>query len=452
MSELPARPSAEHLRKQAKRLARAEGLKLAAAQHRLANDYGFAAWTQLMRAVEDRRRSPLAAAAARGDADKVRALLARGAAVDGGPEDDQAPLWLACDSDAPAEARLAVAELLIEAGAHQQHGNAEGATALHAAARRGPAALVERLLKAGALFWQGDNEGRVPRQWAEAGAPEDKERILWLLADGPRIEDAGFRAAVVAIQTGDADALARLLDARPELLTMRAIEPPIHPRGYFSDPKLFWFVANNPTLIPRSPDNLVALTGLMLTRGVAQEDLDYTLGLVATNARMPQDLQLDMVRALYEAGARPDGEGVDGILGHRQTAPVAWLVDHGLPLTARIAAGLGRAKKLPALLARADQVEKDAALGLAVINQEREAVRLCLEAGADPNAFMPCHSHATPLHQAALDGRIDLMELLAAYGARLDTPDKLWRGTPLGWSMHNGQKAAEAWFRARLSP
>jgi peptide-methionine (S)-S-oxide reductase len=62
---------------------------------------------------------------------------------------------------------------------------------------------------------------------------------------------------------------------------------------------------------------------------------------------------------------------------------------------------------------------------------------------------MPCHSHATPLHQAALDGRIDLMELLVAHGARLDTPDKLWRGTPLGWSMHEGRKEAEAWLRAR---
>ena len=59
-----------------------------------------------------------------------------------------------------------------------------------------------------------------------------------------------------------------------------------------------------------------------------------------------------------------------------------------------------------------------------------------VEAGADPNAFMPCHTHATPLHQAALDGRIDLMELLVSHGASLDVEDKLWRGTPLGWAQH----------------
>jgi ankyrin repeat protein len=450
MAELPPNPSAEHLRKQAKRLARAEGLKLAAAQHELAKDYGFAGWAELMGAVEARRRSPLSAAAARGDVEAVRTLLARGAAVDGEPHEIETPLWLACDSDAPAEARLAIAGLLCDAGAHQQRGGVNGATALHAAARRGPAALVERLLGAGALVWQGDADDRPPRQWAEAGEPEDKERILWLLADGPRIEDAGFRAAVAALQAGDTEALGRLLDDRPELLTMRAIEPPIRPRGYFTDPALFWFVANNPTLIPRSPDNIVDVTRLMLARGVDRADLDYTLGLVATNAQMPADLQIEMVRTLHAAGARADDAAIDGILGHRQTAPVAWLVDHGRPLNVRIAAGLGRTDVLPALLIGADQAEKDAALGLATINHEVEAVRLCLEAGADPDAFMPCHVHSTPLHQAALDGRIDLMELLVAHGARLDIEDRLWRGTPLGWAMHGGQKDAEAWLRARL--
>lgn len=450
MAELPTNPSAEHLRKQAKRLAKGEGLKLAAAQHRLAKDYGFPDWTALMREVEGRRRPPLAAAAARGDVAAVRTLLAGGAAVDGEPGDSETPLWLACDGSAPAEARLAIATLLIEAGAHQQRGNAAGATALHAAARRGPAALVERLLRAGALFWQPDDEGRLPRQWAEAGTPMDKAQILDLLADGPRIQDEGFRAAVLALQAGDEATLARLLDARPELLTMRAIEPPLHPRGYFTDPKLFWFVANNPTLIPHSPDNIVAITQLMIDRGVEPADLNYALELVGTNAQMPAELQLAMVQKLHDAGARASAHAIDVILGHRQTRPVEWLIAHGLAWTAPIAAGLGRKAMLPALLTEATRAERDAALGLATINRQAEAVRLCLEVGADPNAFMPCHSHATPLHQAALDGRIDLLELLVAHGGRLYIRDKLWRGTPLGWAMHDGHKEAEAWIRARL--
>ncbi|HTU11969.1 MAG TPA: ankyrin repeat domain-containing protein [Allosphingosinicella sp.] len=448
MSELPRNPSAEHLRKQAKRLARAEGLKLAAAQHRLAKDYGFANWAALMRELA-RRRSPLSDAAARGDFEAVRALLAEGAAADGAPHEVDAPLYLACDGDAPDAAKLAVAELLIEAGAHLQRGNSHGATALHAAARRGPAALVERLLKAGALYWQGDAEDRRAYDYAAVGEGADRERILYLTADGPKIEDGDFRAAVAAVQAGDTVALARLLDARPELLDMAAIEPELGPRGYFSDPRLFWFIANNPTLVPHSPANIVEVARLMIERGVAREDLEYALGLVATNMQMPTDLQIDLVRVLIDAGARVSASDMAGVLGHRQTALVAWLVEHGLELTAPIAAALGRTDALPALLARATPAERSDALGLAVINGEGGAARLSLEAGADPDAFMPCHTHSTPLHQAALEGRIDLMELLVAHGARLDIEDRLWRGTPLGWAMHNGRKEAEAWLRAR---
>lgn len=447
---LPRNPSAENLRKRAKGLARKEGLRLAAAQHRLAGKHGFANWAELMRSVGTRRRSPLSDAAGRGDVAAVRALLERGAAVDGAPHEIDTPLYLACDGAAPAEDRLAVAELLIAAGAHLQRGCTGGANALHAAARRGPAALVERLLQAGALFWQGDDEGRRPYDYAEAGDPVDKERILYVIADGPRIEDAGFRAAVAAIQSGDAAALARLLDARPELLTMRAVEPDIGPRGYFSDPRLFWFVANNPTLVPEPPPDIVEIAELMIARGIAQEDLDYTLALVMTNGQMPRAVQRDLVRALAGAGAVADRNAVIATLGHRQAAPVAWLVAHGRPLTAIEAAGLGRAAALGPLLERATREERTEALAMAVINAEREAARLCLAAGADPNAFMPCQSHSTPLHQAALDGDVEMMTLLVAHGARLDIEDKLWRGTPLGWAMHNKRKEAEAWLRMRM--
>lgn len=451
-NRLPERASKEFLRKQAKRLAKREALRLAAAQGRLARSYGFATWAEMMRQVEAMRgtprRSPLSEAAARGDVAGVRALLAGGAAVDGFPEERDTPLFAACDGDADAGDRLAIARLLIEAGAFVLQGCGGGATPLHAAARRGPAAMVELLLRNGALFWQGDARGRRPHDYAERGAPADRERILYLTADGPRIADPLFREAVQAIQAGDVAVLERLLDAHPRLLRERAIEPEIGPRGYFSDPRLFWFIANNPTLIPESPANIVAVAEAMIARGVEQGDLDYALGLVMTNGAMDAPLQIALVRALRGAGARVDHAGVLSTLGHRQTAPIAWLLDHGLAMTPAIAAGLGRADALPGLLAEATAEEKADALAMAAINGETEAARLCLAAGADPNRFMPCHSHSTPLHQAALDGNVALMALLVAHGARTDTPDKLWRGTPLGWAMHGGQAEAEAWLRA----
>ena len=48
---LPNNPSEENLRKQAKQLAKDEGLQLAAAQRRLAIEYGYRNWVELMRSV-----------------------------------------------------------------------------------------------------------------------------------------------------------------------------------------------------------------------------------------------------------------------------------------------------------------------------------------------------------------------------------------------------------------
>ena len=51
---LPQNPSEENLRKQAKGLANKEGLQLAAAQRRLAIEYGYKNWAELMRAASSR--------------------------------------------------------------------------------------------------------------------------------------------------------------------------------------------------------------------------------------------------------------------------------------------------------------------------------------------------------------------------------------------------------------
>ena len=50
-NRLPNNPSEENLRKQAKQLAKDDGLQLAAAQRRLAIEYGFRNWAELMRSV-----------------------------------------------------------------------------------------------------------------------------------------------------------------------------------------------------------------------------------------------------------------------------------------------------------------------------------------------------------------------------------------------------------------
>ena len=145
---LPANPSQENLRKQAKGLAKAEGLRLAAAQRRLANEYGHRTWAELMRAADttskaaDERTGALSLAVGRADEAEVRVLLAQGEPVDGRNDEPSTPLWHTCASDAPADRRLAIVRLLLAAGASPRQSSEGGATPLHAAARRGPLALA----------------------------------------------------------------------------------------------------------------------------------------------------------------------------------------------------------------------------------------------------------------------------------------------------------------------
>lgn len=87
---LPVNPSLEYLQKQAKRRVKlTPSLKLAKAQHQLAQEYGCKNWAELARVVQSMGRTakeltprkdfnPLPDAANDGDIDKVRAILAKG--------------------------------------------------------------------------------------------------------------------------------------------------------------------------------------------------------------------------------------------------------------------------------------------------------------------------------------------------------------------------------------
>lgn len=414
MPALPAQPSREHLRKQAKRFARDRSLRLADAQHQLANEYEFRSWADLMRHVarvrgDEVTASPLFAAVRAGDVDAVRRLIAEG-----------------------ANPRLSDGR----------------ETPLHAAARRGPLALVEALIAGGALEWQADSNGRTPLDVARRGRARERAAIVALL-DRAAIADASFRAAVDAIHAGDVAALARLLDAEPRLLRERIVGPEVYRmrerHDYFRDPKLFWFVANNPTLVERMPPNIVDVARVMLDRGVEQADLDYALGLTATSsAAREQGLQLPLIRALLAAGAEATRDTILATAGHRELDALRALVDAGHPMDAPIAAALGAGPALRELVATANAEDVQTAFGLAVINGQVEAAGIALDAGADVNAFLPVHAHSTALHQAANDDDVALIELLLARGARTDQRDTLWDGTPLGWAMFLGRPAARA--------
>lgn len=452
--QLPANPSQEYLRKEAKRLAKAEGLKLAAAQRRLASEYGYKTWAALIGAVQDAAPvkpvvvRPLVEAAARADEDAVRALLEAGEKADAN-EDAETPLMRACASDADDGRRLAVVRLLLEAGASPRETDKNGTTALHLAARSGPLALVELLIRNGALSWQRDTRGRAVLAHARAGRARERGEIMELL-DRPVIRDPQFRAAVRAIHEGDEAALGALLDANPQLLTARAIEPDCYPRDYFRDPKLFWFIANNPTLMKPVPDNIAGIAHVMIARGVAQEDLDYTIELVMSAGEALGGKLRELTAVLLDAGAAATPQAILVALAHWVLEPIELLLSRGHRLTAAMAAALGRTAELERLLERAPAAERREAFGLAVINRQVEAARVCLDAGADVNAFLPVHKHSVPLHQAAVNNDIAMLRLLIECGADLNVRDTLWNGTPLGWAVHNKRAEAAAYLREAM--
>lgn len=263
--------------------------------------------------------------------------------------------------------------------------------------------------------------------------------------------ETAFRAAIDAVHSGDAGALARLLDAEPRLLHERLLESDTSEVSpwptYFRNPKLLWFVANNPILVRPMPANMVEIANTMIARGVETADLEYTLELVMTgSAAREAGLQRALARRLRDAGAVVTPHVMLAAAAHRETDILRMFVEDGAPMDAVLAAALGDVDTLRALLVRADERELHAAFAVAVINGCVACARLILDAGADIDAFFPAgaHPHATALHQAAANDDAPMIELLLARGANRRQRDAHYDGTPLDWAIHESKPAARA--------
>lgn len=118
-------------------------------------------------------RWPLHEAGRCGDASLCARLVARGAALDGGDDDEDTALHWACDAG-----HFETAERLLSLGASPNVQNAEGSTPLHNACACGHVRVAELLLARGASPDAEDEEGRTPLQGA---APEAREDLTALL-------------------------------------------------------------------------------------------------------------------------------------------------------------------------------------------------------------------------------------------------------------------------------
>jgi peptide-methionine (S)-S-oxide reductase len=265
------------------------------------------------------------------------------------------------------------------------------------------------------------------------------------------ITDPQFHQAVAALDAGDGDALERLLAEHPRLLRDRLDGG----EGYFRQPYLLWFVAENPVRNGRLPDNIAALTRTLVTAaeraGVEslQQQLDYALALVCSG-RVPREcgVQRGLIDVLVAAGAGPDG-AIGPALAHRETAAVEALLEHGARRTLPVAAALGWGDQVSALGPAASALERQQALAVAALYGRAGVLPPLIELGVDLDADSPegFHSHATALHLAVDSGSREAVRVLVEAGADRGIRDRLHQGTPLEWAEYLKRTEVAAYLR-----
>lgn len=244
---LPVRPSLEHLKKQAKRLARAHpGMALSDAQHRLAGAYGCRSWTELSAMVAAMNRAadilvdvpptrrPLPVAVRAQDVPEVERVLAEGAFT---PLDLDMGLAHACwyDGDNPATraTRRRLFELLLAAGADPdgQYGSGYGPIVLGTGECLSFEGL-QWLLEAGCDVTfapvdtkYGPASPMISVLSSDARGRNDRKHAMidLLLARGALLPPE-VTPPLLAVHRGDAAALERLLDSDSGLLA-RPFDP-----------------------------------------------------------------------------------------------------------------------------------------------------------------------------------------------------------------------------------
>ena len=268
------------------------------------------------------------------------------------------------------------------------------------------------------------------------------------LSHHERIEDPIFRRAVDLLDAGDAAGLRSHLQEHPKLIYQRVV---FEGGNYFRNPALIEFIAENPIRHGTLPGNILEVAKVILDAGVEPSALNETLGLVSTGSVVREcRQQVPLINVLCQYGADANSAlKVSATLGEFEAAQA--LIACGARLNLPTAAALGRTDDAHRLLPGANSEERHLALSSACNFGHFEIVRFLLGAGEDPDRYNPVggHSHATPLHLAALCGHEAVVRLLVERSARLDMKDILWHGTPADWARHAGKTEIESYLRAR---
>jgi len=246
-----------------------------------------------------------------------------------------------------------------------------------------------------------------------------------------RIADPIFLQAVAYIDTGNVEALRRLLAENPSLVRQHVY---FNASNYFGRPGLLQFVAENPIRQNTMP-NAIEIATVILDAGCSKADVTETLGLVATG-RVPREnhVQVELIDLLCARGAEVGS--LAGVLAHGEFEAAEALLRHGGRLTLPVAAAFGWVSEFETLLPASSSEERHLALAFSAQFGRASILRRLLDEGEDPDRYNPpgAHAHSTPLHQAVIHGQGEAVKVLLEAGARTDIPDTLFHGTAVGWA------------------
>ena len=456
MADLPAKPSLDHLRRQARDLLRAaqagdaaaagriravsDALTLASAQLAVAREYGFASWPRLrdevaartaslaqladafceasirdstgraarmLAATPELARYSFATAVILGDAHRVRTEISRdpGLATQTDARSGWAPLhavgasrWHALDP-ARAEGLLAVTRMLLDAGADPNgrtgdQGGHGGWTPLRCAVAGAASPLITRLLL---------ERGAVPGDhdlYLAGFADDDHECLRLLLFHAGDVAQLARMALAAPISLNDAEGVRLLLEAGAD------------PGRYADD-------ADPPSPVVYAAVRAgcsAELTGLLLGYG-ANPDAP------GPDGRSPYVLAVTQGRTTVAMLLRQHGAAVamtdaDRLLAACQDADRA-------QVERLLAADPGLPGRVPA-------AQQAAAMIHAAESGNTAAVALLLDLGSPVDARGD--DGGTALHAAAYSGSAPAVRLLLDRGAGLEARDTTWDSTPIEWA------------------
>jgi len=475
---LPAQPSLEHLKNEAKQRLKAlraqlPRAQLTEAQLAVARDYGFASWRALKTHVDEITRTRVFAAARAGDVETVRRAFDGG--FDPGVTDDdgrtvhqigkaggheaiellariaQEPRHRPAAVDETVAAILDAAEKgradelarLIDAHLDlidARGGNSWGRTALHMAAWRNRADCVRLLIDRGAdvrIRDYGDNAYAL--HFAADAA--DLEVVRLLVEVGSDVVGAGDDHQVGVLGWATClshvreDVAAYLLahGARLDLWSAIALDREDAVRD---------FIAHDPSLLA--------------ARMSRNEHRRTPLHHAAAKNR-PR-----MVRILLDLGADPNATDAVGATAlaaaaqeHADPAIVPMLLAAGTRLDFISALYLGRFDAAEAMVkAEPSRIGPDGrdtiALHLSVSRKNAAAVEWLIAHGVDVNAkrnVFDCNH--TALHTTAESGAVDIARMLLDAGADPNIHDDKYDATVLGWAEYCGQPQVADLVRER---